>query len=391
MVALTALGATSLVVFAACTGDDTPPAFFPEAGTDVVVIDTGTDVTTPDAAPLENAKVILVHASPDVPAVRVCFGIGTKSDGSDAILSPLPPLPDVKSSPNQPYPGIFPGFGGQMPDLKVDLSPVVVTPYAVFASAVKDVERVDGGTTADGGALASCAKLIGGDAGALVEGTDYLKLPTIPQGTLAKGTTLLLAMTGCLPIATDPNATAAKCGTDYNGGTGNVAAKLFVLDRKLGDQAKIGVRVVHASQPLDGVNAAAGSVGLVANLATVFDGGSGTQTIVAAGDGFKFGEQKPTSSVGVTFPTSAADGTFNVFGALPDGGTLAPSGFALPTIHSLTTGAATGADGYYVKGQNTVFVVVGDPALGLVTDAGINGYALHVLAFPTNPAPIPYP
>lgn len=376
--------------FAACTGDDTPPAVFPDAGSDVVVVDTGTDVSTPDAAPLENAKVIVVHASPDVPAVRVCFGIGTKADGSDAILSPLPPLPDVRSSSGQPYPGVFPGFGAQMPDVKVDLSPVAVTPFVVFASAVKDVERIDGGT-ADGGALAGCSKLIGGDAASLVAGVDYLKLPTIPQGTLAKGTTLLLAMTGCLPIATDPNATAAKCGSDYNGGTGNVAAKLFVLDRKLGDPAKLGTRVIHASQPLDGVNTAAGSIGLVASLTTVFDGGSGSQTIVAAGDGFKFGEQKPTASLGVTFPVAAADGTFSIAGALADGGTVSAASFPLTNVHALSTGASTGADAYFGKGHNVAFVVVGDPSQSLVTDAGTNGTALHVLAFPTDPPAIPYP
>ena len=66
-------------------------------------------------------------------------------------------------------------------------------------------------------------------------------------------------------------------------------------------------------------------------------------------------------------------------------------GFALPTIHYMSTGAITGADAYFAKGQNVVFVVVGDPTQTLVTDAGLNGYALHVLAFPTNPAVVPYP
>ncbi len=379
------LGAAGLLAFAACNGDDTPPAFFPEGGTsDVTTSDASGDVASdaPDAA-LENAKVITVHGSPDLPAFRVCFAIGTKGDGSDALMAPLPPLPDRRSG-SQPYPGIFPGTGGPMPDLLTDLSTKAITPYLVFASSVKTIERVDGGT------ITGCDKLIGGDAGTLALGTDYVKLGTIPPGTLAKNSTLVLVGTGCLPIADDPSATSLRCGADYNGGTGNLAVKVFVLDRNVTDSAKVGVRVIHASQPLDGVANAGGAVGLVASLTSVFDGGSGTATLVGPGEALKFGEQKPAKSTVTTFP-AAADGTLTVAEALADGGTLVSAPFPLTTIHQLSTGTTTGADAYFANGQNVVFVVVGDPSVALVTDAGINGYGLHVLGFPTNPAVVPYP
>lgn len=379
------LATAGAFAFAACTGDDTPPAFFPEAGTTDVANDVPSDVATDasDAA-VENAKVIAVHASPDLPAFRVCFAIGAKGDGSDALMAPLPPLPDRRSSPAQPYPGIFPGTGGVMPDLLTDLSTKAITPYLVFASAVKTIERVDGGT------ITGCDKLIGGDAGTLALGTDYVKLGTIPPGTLAKNSTLVLTGTGCLPIADDPTANSQRCGADYNGGTGNLALRIFVLDRTVGDPGKVGVRVIHASQPLDGVANAAGAVGVVASLTSVFDGGSNTATLVGPGEGLKFGEQKPSKSVQTPFP-AAADGTLTVAAASSDGGTLASASFPLTTIHQLSTGASTGADTYFANGQNVVFVVVGDPAVTLVTDAGVNGYGLHVLGFPTNPKVVPYP
>ncbi len=369
---------------AACSGDDTSTP--QDAGSDMNVIDdgvpdTGTDTGSDaaDAGPAR-AKILVVHASPDVPPVRICFAVGTKSDGSDAVIAPFPPLPD-KTEGSLPFPGLFPGTGGPLPDLGADLSQKVIVPYVIIASKVaSDVAPADGGV-----APVACDTLLQGDGG-LTANVDYMKLPPIPSGTFMPGKTLLLAATGCLPTSADPNANVIACGADYDSTLGNVAIKIFDLDRIIADTQKSGAQVAHLSPKL--------FTGLLAGV-TEIDAGSDAgvvyEPITPNNAPVNYAQLKPAPAASLSLPP-ASNAALVLSAVNPDGGApIATFPVPFTFIYASTTGQLVGADQYFTANSNYTFVVVGDPQKAFLSDAGVDGYGLHVLAFPNDP-PIPsYP
>ena len=377
-VTMTSLGAALAV---GCTGDDTTPAVLPDAGNDQNVVDTGKDVTPipdggTDGSVLENAKVIAVQAAPGFPALRFCFGIGLKADGSDAVIAPLAPLPDSIAKVGQPYPGLFQGTGGPLPDLGLDLSNKALTPYLLVAGNA----TVAGDVKPDGGsAPIGCDTLIEGDAG-LVSGTDFIKLPTLPAGTLAKGTTVMLAVTGCL--ASDPGGNA-RCGSTWNNTTGNVKLVGFVLDRKVADAGAVGVQVAHLSSALAGFAGPTVSSYLVG---PIVDSGADA-FVLPQTQNQAYGELKPATALANTLDnadTTAFSFTVNA----ADGGVLKTIALPLATIVKFSTVVSASAGTYFANGANYTFVVVGDPTQAtFLDDAGtiFNTKSVHVMGFPNNP------
>jgi len=382
--ALASLAVTSLggALAIGCTGDDTTPAVLPDAGNDQNVVDTGKPDTTPipdagDASTPARAKVIIVHAGPGLPPIRFCFAIGLKADGSDGIIAPLAPQPDQKSNPAQPFAGVFNGTGGPFPDLGLDLSNKALTPYLILASKITtDVKGADGGSAPVG-----CDTLIETDAG-LVAG-DIIKLPTIPAGTLANDTTVLLAATGC--IASDPVG-VGRCGSTWNNTTGNVAIKGFVLDRKVADAGTMGVQVAHLSSATQGLLQGGATTGVNTALAdTVADAATSLTTSQV------WGELKPATAVAAPLPNAA--GTLfmvTVNNPSADGGApVVTAPYPLDFVVKTSTGISdAGATPYFHTGANFTFVILGDPtASKFLDDAGTifnTGY-LHAVAFPSNP------
>ncbi len=374
-----ALAACALPLFvAACDGDDTPARSLSDARADTQQpVDGSTDAIVEDAG--QRAKVVIVHAAPDVPAIRVCFAVGTKADGSDVAIVPLPPLPDQVISP-QPFPGIFPGTGGVFPDLGVDLSAKVVVPYIIFASAVKDDVRSDAGPPKLG-----CSELLSNGPNSL-PGTAYFKLPLLLAGTFGTGKTLLLAATGCLPNDTQG---AALCGAGYDTTLGNVALKRYELDRAVtASGSQIGVQVAHLSSPVEGklqgpVNAA---------LIGPVDASAGDAFVEPFANNVHFGDlaPKPAAAVALADPLQTA-----LFASVqnPDSGApLANVVVPLSVVYQTTTGQSSGADQYFKTGANYAFVIVGDPTEPTFLDAGgFNGKSLHFLAFPSDPPTKTYP
>jgi len=348
----------ALVAFAlplvalSCDGDDTPPSFF----------DSGSDATS-DAPPasdasdaaLPHAKIIAVHASPDLAAVRFCFGVGLQNDGSDAVVLAVAPTPSVA-----------PGGGAALPDLGVDLSQKAVTPYAVLTSAI---------TT-----LATCDALVAGDAG-LASGTDFFALPTIKNGTLAGGTTILAALTGCASSAVDPSGDITTCGSTY-AASGNLAVKTFSLDRVVANSSRFGAQIAHVSTPATGVWTALYTESTVNAVLHPLDGGA--DEVIA--QGVTEGSLQPSSAASLAAPN--VDQTSVIVSAVnPDGGaTSAELAIPMPLVYEATTGATTGENAYFDAGANYTFVFVGDPREPTTLDGGaFNGYALHLLAFPNDP------
>jgi hypothetical protein len=347
--------------FCACDGDTTPPSFF-DGGADATTTDAPQDGPGSDVVTTTHAKVIVVHASPDVPTVRVCFAIGLQNDGSDGVIAPISPLPQN---------GLAPGTGGVLPDLGVDLSQRALTPYVILASKITS-------------STARCDTLAG-DGGTLVPNVDYFALPTIKNGTLAPSTTFLVAATGCLPTSLDPSADALTCGASYDGAKGNLALQIFTLDRVIGNSSRFGAQIAHVASPAAGVwSAIYGSTTVSAALRT-FDGGT-TEVIV---DNASLDQLAPSSAASLAMPT--VDQTSLVVSAVnPDGGAPPVStSVPLPLVYTATTGQVTGENAYFTAGVNYTFVFLGDPRVAATLDGGaFNGYSLHALAFPNDP-PVP--
>ena len=372
--------AAAALAIGACDGDDTPARTLPDAS---AVPDTSTvseasaDVAQPDSG--ARAKVVLVHASPDVPAVRVCLAVGSKADGSDAVIVPLPPLPD-QAAAGQPYPGVFPGTGGVFPDLGVDLSAKVVVPYLVLASAVKDDARSDAGP-----AKLSCAELLSSGPNALPSPA-YLKLPLLPAGTLASNTTLLLAATGCLP--NDPQG-AALCGAGYDSTVGNVALRRFTLDNKpTATAGQLGAQVLHLSSATEGKLAGPVSASLIGPV----DAAAGDAFVEPITTNAHYGDLAPKAALAVGLGDVIQTAFFASVQNPDSGAPLANVVVPLPLVYQLTTGQAAGADQYFKGGANYAFVIVGDPTESALTDAGaFNAKSLHFLGFPSDPPVVHYP
>lgn len=419
-------GGTSAIVVG-CGGDDTavtPPA---DGGKDSAFPDTGspdsptTDGggTDGDAAPQKpHAKIIIVHASPNAPDLRFCFGIGSKADGSDLAVSPSSPLPNDDSNlpTGKTYPGLYVGSGGALPDT-IDLEPKAITGFAITVPNDKiknDVKSNPNGRL--------CNELIGatgtGGTGATTLTTaEFLKIPTIPAGTFVKGNTYLLALTGCIP----GSGTAAQCGAGFNATTGNLGIKIVQLDKTVADAAKLGLQVVHAAPAVDGVIGATIAPGGGTNLKNTFgitldnlDGGNPPNPPAASGVNYGYGLDGGAAvpqvysaadyvhavaydSITATFPTPPADA------GLEGGTAVAPvKTIAIPfgAVQTLSYGTFDGGIGIgpagtplYVPGANYTLILVGDPsAQQLVVDGGRNpnydGHGVHFLMFPNDP-PLP--
>jgi hypothetical protein len=433
-----AVGAGSMV---GCSGDDNGGGGGPDAGNDHSVADApsgsdspiGSDTGTHDSSSGEggeagpstpNAKVYIVNAAvdPNAPPFRFCFGLDQSAnhDGSNVtIAGGIAPVPDFNVPPF-PIPGLFPGFGASAtssPTLaSFPLATLSVALFAVNAASVAN-DTVDGGP--DGGAELACEKVIGSDAkgkagsggGYLTLGTDYWYVGTIPSGTLAKGSTWVASLTGCVPGET--GAAAAFCGANYDATKGNLGLVAAQLDNTtvVAADAGIGAQFVLASPAWDGVvmgPAALGGLGgagtvagfLLPNTATPSDAGSDAEAGPPASPfvPFPITGATPAKTGTTVYPTKLAtvsgatfDTTTAFFAqAVTDAGTtFVPPGcdptagscagiLPMSTIAQLSGGTFTNGKGY-------AFILVGDPTAAPFLDGGtFNSKFVHFLAFPTS-------
>lgn len=360
LAALLASGFAALALAPGCEGDDTPAKFFDATSEGAVDApdDTPVDSPQPDAE-TTHAKIIVVHASPDLGPVRFCIGTGLQNDGSDTQIVPIAP---------QPTTAVGPGAGAVLADLG-DLSLRAVKPFAVLASSI-------------GANTATCDALL---SGTLTSGTDYFPLPTVKNGTLAASSTHLLALTGCEPAALDSAADTTTCGADWNGSAGNLGVSVLALDRVVANTQRFGAELAHVASPASGVwTSLYGATDVSASLRP-FDGGA-SEPIA---DSIALGAIAPTSAASLAMPS--IDETSLVVSAMnPDGGASpVETSIPLPLVYEATTGQATGEKTYFVAGVNYTFVFVGDPRAPATLDGGaFNGYSLHALAFPNDP-PLP--
>jgi hypothetical protein len=349
------------------------------------------DTGSPDSGTL--GKLLAIHASPDLPPIRFCYLV-------NGALSPLPPLPQELSASQiaagAPFAGLYQGTGGPLPSTGTDLGPLKITP--ILIKAQKIAQYVKGG---DGG-IKVCSDLLAPDAGfGLVEGTDYWTLSEIPANTFGHDHTYLLALTGCRKDTTigggNAQLTAAKCGANWNNTTGNLAVKIYDVDRKIADPQKMGAQFLHLSAIVS-----AGSVGITPGIITPGANDGGNLLDLVALSPVQYPDLKPATATGVTKPAAlnanpALNTAFVGTPVLPnDAGFGTQIYLPLPTVEQLTTGYAPDGGLMYQAGGNFTFVAMGDPtvfpyldstgAQGDPKDGGkFNGYYIHVIGLPNDP------
>ena len=401
---------------AGCSDDAEAPR--PDSGADVGVVATDAPVSTdapaadspsdapppvdakPDAPPVVRAKVLAVHAAHGLPAVRFCFATGQKDDGSDANVSPLPPLPNddtVSKAAGLPFPAIFPGTGGPIPDLSNDLVGVAITPYFVDAASVKDEVKSNAKARA-------CDELLG-KTDASLPAAKFWKLATIPKGTLAHGKTILLAGVGCPADYAGqydvPGATTQSIAANCGGAPGNLKVSTFVLDNAPGnDPTKIGLQMVQLSPGTDALAASLGGK-VVGQTFVTTDAGTTANTFA---DPAAFGVVAPATAAQMGAPNLATGG-IGASVLTADGGVFVNGGVPVTVMQSwglayvVTTGDKTGAGiaTYYAAGKNYTGILLGvlgapsyiNPLDGgaAAPDAGgvFNGKSIHALVFPSDP------
>ncbi len=389
LASMTLLGVGLAGFVVACGDDDSGKTVgSPDSGTQETSTpppeeekDAGDSGTTTPTQP--NAKLQLVNAATDfgpsnpVGAIRVCYGLGPSA------IAPIPPLPDRKASPAQPFPGVYVGTGGPVPTTGADLSQVPsIVPYVMNAQSLAQRGLVK----PDTGVGVACDAILGGTADAgepLVEGKDYWKLPPIPGTTFAKGSSLILVLTGC---AGDSTKGVEKCGPDFTAGApgnGNLKVTIHEVDRKATiDGAKFGAQFIHASpagatflQALPG-----GGLKVVPGFIT----GSDLNTFKGVSGGG--GDAGTAVELNAKTDLVQIDGVqvgSDSFTANPN---VAALGIPLPQIQLLTYGGNIPDGGAYRNGAAFTFVAVGDPAEDADAGGGnFNTKKFHYIALPNDP------
>ncbi len=392
-----------------------------DAGSDGDATTTATDA---DAGVAPFAKVYLVHASPDAPPLRFCFGLPTNDAGGVSILS-IAAAPDT-SNPAFPYPGLFPGFGGPLDTHGLDPSAATFNVYAINAGAIAN-QSADGGP--DGGPEAKCTDLLGATgSGGLLSPTDYFYAGTFQMGMFAHGTTWLVALTGCVA---GESAAAALCPAPYMADAGNLKLLPWQLDRTttvVGTQ--IGAQFVQASSAWDNASAAEGGLvtaaGFLVPSDAAADAANGSDALVPSdasdatdatdasaapdGDGgtadaatdatdaapmapeaaaptsslsflpivldAKFGELKPVSLTSVSGVTYDGKSAFVAQALTATGAStgirtvwpLVPTASQPLSVQSLTWGATPPPSAAFANGGGFVFVLVGNPGTSPIID-----------------------
>jgi hypothetical protein len=347
-------------------------------------------------------RVFLVHASPNLPPVRFCFGVGDPTSATSFMIFPFAALPNSASA-GQPFPGLFPGTGGEFknPVPTDDLGTFELTLYVVNALAVAN-------QTADAGAAElTCDQLIptpGATGGTfLTPNVDFWQLNTIPAHTLMDGMSYVEAITGCLPGLPVDGGANSYCGAGYSTTTGNVGLTQFALDTTTTvDAGSMGVQFAQASTPWAaavatlGPLSGAGVFTLVPPAADAGPDAGPTRNVTPILAQMDFGKvTNPTLTPFSGLDFTGASGAFAAIATTPTTPVLTLA-LPFPYITAFTYGADPVPDGGLPQnGKGFAFVLVGDPNQSFLVnpqdggpiyvDAGAppNLGAAHFLVFPT--------
>jgi hypothetical protein len=319
-----------------------------EGGDGGTVLDGGGDAGSSHAA-----RLVAVHASPDLPDVRLCI----KLDGK---FVPDSPVPNGAPMPKSNYPGLAAGGAFRLPDLG-KLENVVVTVTAIEARAINDGSKLTAG----------CEELLcPPNSGMCLDKTQYFTMPALPSKTFGPNKTYLLVLDGCIGTS----GTAAQCGSDYAGTSNLKALPVETADGfvDVGGGA-FPLQMAQLSHGLDGFQVTA-------------EAQSGS-----IGSTLGFGAVAPSTPISVTAPKAPAGwgGQNFVVYASGDAGVMLSQSYANVQY---ATDPTQVPDQYFTTRSNFVLAIVGDPsgatAQLFFADGGANaaydGHGLHLIVFPTS-------
>ena len=316
---------------------------------------------------------LFVQGSPSLPDVRLCWA-------ASGVVAHVLPFPGDGAMPGSNYPGI--PLGGVAP--MSDATPVAGAGVTLYALDAENLARIEQGQTVP----STCNELVCGQGSNLTPpclryNFDYWPVATLTTGGVMQGRDNVVALSGCLPSALDPSATAVLCGSTWSAGSGNLHADVVQL---LPSTSSGLLGTVQAAQLSPALAALEGDGG----TALVSFGADGTDAGVEVA--VLRGEGDLSSPTAVTFEAG-----------LPGFGQL---GFAV-NVASIDGGAGhvwmSLADSqqlvdptvdptqFFGQPRTYLVAVLGDPnaphAFAPVTgDAGYDGKGLHVLVVA---APLP--
>ena len=176
-----------------------------------------TESGTTDGA-IAPTTALFVQASPSLPDVRLCWAV-------NGVVAPVLPFPGDGAMPGSNYPGV--PLGGVAP--MSDASPLVGGGVTLYALDAENLARIEQGQSAP----STCEALLCGQGSNLQPpclryNFDYWPVGAIAAGVVS-GKDNVVALSGCLPTALDPNASAVLCGSSWNAGNGNLHADVLQL------------------------------------------------------------------------------------------------------------------------------------------------------------------
>ncbi|HEY3821174.1 MAG TPA: hypothetical protein VGL81_28610 [Polyangiaceae bacterium] len=174
-----------------------------------------------DGPTLAPTTALLVQASPSLPDVRLCWA-------TNGVVAPVVPFPGDGVMPGSNYPGVPLGGVAAMSDA----TSLVGDGITLYALDAENLARIEQGQTAP---QSTCDLLVCGSASnqpppCLRYNLDYWPVATIAAGTgVVTARDNVVALSGCLPGALDPNASTTLCGPSWSASSGNLHADVLQL------------------------------------------------------------------------------------------------------------------------------------------------------------------
>ena len=181
------------------------------------------DSGAPDTALADGATApttaLFVQASPSLPDVRLCWAASN-------VVAPVLPFPSSGEMPGSNYPGV--PLGGVV--AMGDATALVGSGVTLYALDAENLARIEQGQSAP----STCDELICGQGSDLMPpclryNFDYWPVATLDVGGVVGSRDNVVALSGCLPTALDPNASNALCGASWNASAGNLHADVLQL------------------------------------------------------------------------------------------------------------------------------------------------------------------
>lgn len=352
--------------FDAAVTDHPPPDPGPKDDAAFVGLDSANPPSTqedsgPNTGSVASASgVVVVHASANLPAFRLCFGGG--GDPGE-----LPPLPDRDLMPESNVVGVEVGSAVRLKELADYGLKGGERVYAIPEQLIRP------GTGSDlpckNRICPSGGTCLGLAAPGMQNG--YYDLGTLPPESVAMGVRLLV-IHGCAPGMAD--AGIAGCGADYKPATGNMQLAIVPLTPSVPTNGDLPIQVNQLSDSLKGT------------LGVAYGPLDGTpQNFVLGAD---FGATFPVGNGGpIGFPLNRkASYLTQGFAVTVTGKTFKKS---LAEIQVLSAPQATPEEFYSVE-TNFAFLLLGNPGLSDTTGKALlestdPGLLLHLLAVQVRP------